>query len=177
MKKLGFPDTPDSIPSSAPDPVQIARKTKEAQEAHARAVAANERNEQAAEARWRAIQEREEAPRVGYVFAKSCALPDGMINHNNSRGFVPLESLQQYGMYGVLASAGAVSPLGTPLSWVGGSGSASAVAKRLMGQVAVRAPLPVKVVVAVLMPNTTSADSAFYSSEQYAELTKGNTRA
>ena len=41
--------------------------------------------------------------------------------------------------------------------------------------VGVAAPLLVGGV-ALLMPNTTSADSAFYKSEQYAQLTKGNTQ-
>ena len=38
------------------------------------------------------------------------------------------------------------------------------------------APPNVKILVGVLMPNTTSTDSAFYTSEQYAQLTDGNTR-
>ena len=70
----------------------------------------------------------------GCVFAKSCALPDGIINYSNPNGFVPVESLSQYGAYSVLGMGTAVSTAGTALEWIGGSGSAIELAKRLGGQ-------------------------------------------
>ncbi|WP_411389167.1 colicin E3/pyocin S6 family cytotoxin [Pseudomonas sp. MPB23] len=115
-------------------------------------------------------------PPRGYVFAKSRALPDGIIDHNNPNGFVPLESLSQYGAYAVLGMGKAVSSEGTTLEWIGGSGSTMELAKRLGGSLSTLAPPNMKIVIGMVLPNTTSPDSAFYTSEQYAQLSQGNTR-
>lgn len=112
----------------------------------------------------------------GCVFAKSCALPDGIINHSNPNGFVPVESLSQYGAYAVLGMVAAGSTTGTALEWIGGSGSALELAKRFSGSLSALAPPNVKIIVGMVLPNTTSLDSAFYTSEQYAQLSEGNTR-
>ncbi|MEB0047052.1 MULTISPECIES: colicin E3/pyocin S6 family cytotoxin [unclassified Pseudomonas] len=112
----------------------------------------------------------------GCVFAKSCALPDGIINHSNANGFVPVESLSQYGAYAVLGMGTAVSNAGAALEWIGGSGSAIELAKRLGGSLSTLAPPNVKIIIGMVLPNTTSPDSAFYTSEQYAQLSEGNTR-
>lgn len=112
----------------------------------------------------------------GCVFAKSCALPDGIINYSNPNGFVPVESLSQYGAYSVLGMGTAVSTAGTALEWIGGSGSAIELAKRLGGSLSTLAPPNVKIIIGMVLPNTTSPDSAFYTSEQYAQLSEGNTR-
>ena len=117
----------------------------------------------------------------GCVFAKSCTLPDGVMNHSSPGGFVPVESLKQYGEFAVLGTGTVMVAGGTPLQWIGGSSSASALASRLGGTLAlglgeVSAGLAASTTVgfaALLMPNTTSPDSAFYKSEQYAELTTG----
>jgi hypothetical protein len=103
-------------------------------------------------------------------------LPDGIINHSNSGGFIPLELLNQYGAYAVLGASSAASAAGTALQWIGGSGSAMELAKRLGGTLSTLAPPNVKIMVGMVLPNTTSLDSAFYTSEQYAELTEANTR-
>ncbi|MHC8337403.1 colicin E3/pyocin S6 family cytotoxin [Pseudomonas sp. HLT2-19-2] len=121
----------------------------------------------------------------GCVFAKSCALPDGVMNHSSPGGFIPLESLSQYGNFAVLGTGTAMVAGGTPLQWIGGSGSAAALVSRLGGTLAlglggVSAGLAAPAAVgfaALLMPDTTSPDSAFYTSEQYAQLSTGNTRA
>lgn len=112
----------------------------------------------------------------GCVFAKPCALPDGVIDYNNDRGYVPLDLLKDYGAYAVLAGSSAAAGTGTALQWIGGSGSASALAGRLGGTLSALAPPNVKILIGVLMPNTISGDSAFYTAEQYAQLTDGNTR-
>lgn len=143
-----------------------AEATKAAQAAWDRAVAANEKNDREAGERWEAIQKREEGKQNGYVFAKSCALPDGVTDHS---GFVPVELLKQYGSYAVLGSAGAASAGTTALEWIGGSGSATALVKQLGGTLAAVLPGAMGITVGVLIPNTTSPDSAFYSSEQYAD--------
>ncbi len=69
----------------------------------------------------------------GCVFAKSCNLPDGEINHSNPTGFVPVEKLADYGLWAVLATGAAITAEGTPLQFVGGSATGSAVAHRLGG--------------------------------------------
>lgn len=112
----------------------------------------------------------------GCVFAKSRALPDGIINYSNPNGFVPVESLSQYGAYAVLGMGTAVSTAGTALEWIGGSGSAFELAKRLGGSLSTLAPPNVKIIIGMVLPNTTSPDSAFYTCEQYAQLSEGNTR-
>jgi hypothetical protein len=68
-----------------------AEATEAAQAAWERTVAANERNEREVDARRGAIKQREEVSLRGCVFAKSCNLPDGIINHSNPSGFVPVE--------------------------------------------------------------------------------------
>lgn len=70
----------------------------------------------------------------------------------------------------------AVSTTETALGWIGGSGSAMELVKRLGGVLSMLAPPNVKIMVGMVLPNTTSPDSAFYTSEQYAELTEANTR-
>ncbi|AZD46204.1 colicin E3/pyocin S6 family cytotoxin [Pseudomonas chlororaphis] len=113
---------------------------------------------------------------IGCVFAKSCTLPDGVINHSNPGGFVPVESLSQYGAYAVMGTGQAISASGTVLQWIGGSDSAAALMARLRGILTLAGPATAAGFAALLLPNDTSADSAFYTSEQYAQLSQGNTR-
>ncbi|SDS95921.1 S-type pyocin domain-containing protein [Pseudomonas granadensis] len=121
----------------------------------------------------------------GCVFAKSCNLPDGEINHSNPGGFVPVEKLADYGLWAVLATGAAITAEGTSLQLVGGSATGSAIAQRLGGSLslglldgagAMAAGAAVGTV-ALLLPNTSIApDSAFYKDEQYATLETGRTR-
>nr|WP_238474200.1 S-type pyocin domain-containing protein [Pseudomonas cavernicola] len=120
------------------------------------------------------------------MFAKSCNLPAGIINHHNPSGFVPLEQLKDYGDWAVLGTGSAVAAGGTPLKLIGGSASAAALATRLGGKLSLGlaegiltagvATGAIVGTVAMLLPNNTSADSAFYTKEQFAMLTVANTR-
>jgi hypothetical protein len=121
----------------------------------------------------------------GCVFAKSCNLPDGVINHKNPSGFVPVEKLADYGLWAVLGTGAAITAQGTPLQLVGGSATGSAIAKRLGGSLSlsllqgagVAAAGFVTGTVGMLIPNTSiSPDSAFYKNDQYATLETGRTR-
>ncbi|CAI8898792.1 Pyocin [Pseudomonas sp. IT-194MI4] len=122
---------------------------------------------------------------MGCVFAKSCNLPDGVINHKNPAGFVPVEKLADYGLWAVLATGAAITAEGTPLQLVGGSATGSAIAQRLGGSLSlgllkgsgvVAAGLATGIV-GMLIPNTSIApDSAFYKNDQYATLETGRTR-
>lgn len=151
-----------------------AEATKLAQAAWGRAVDANERNNRETDERWVKTQKQVQRNQNGFVFTKSCALPDGVADH---KGLVPVESLKQYGTYAVLGSGRTVAASATALEWVGGSISASAFTARLGGTLTAVLPTGLAVTVAALIPNTTSPDSAFYSAAQYADLSKGNTRA
>ncbi|WP_426206750.1 S-type pyocin domain-containing protein [Pseudomonas sp. TWP3-1] len=122
---------------------------------------------------------------MGCVFAKSCNLPDGVINHKNPAGFVPVEKLADYGLWAVLATGAAITTQGTPLQLVGGSATGSAIAQRLGGSLSlgllkgsgvITAGLATGIV-GMLIPNTSiSPDSAFYTNDQYATLEAGRTR-
>jgi hypothetical protein len=70
---------------------------------------------------------------MGCVFAKSCNLPDGVIDHKNPSGFVPVETLADYGLWAVLGTAVAITAQGTALQLVGGSAAGSTIAQRLRG--------------------------------------------
>ncbi|MDR9865895.1 MULTISPECIES: S-type pyocin domain-containing protein [Pseudomonas] len=122
---------------------------------------------------------------LGCVFAKSCNLPDGEINHTHPTGFVPVEKLTDYGLWAVLATGAAITAEGTSLQLVGGSTTGSAIAQRLGGSLSLGllesagtlAAGAAVGTVALLMPNTNLApDSAFYKTDQYATLETGRTR-
>ncbi|MGE8496338.1 MAG: S-type pyocin domain-containing protein [Pseudomonas sp.] len=122
---------------------------------------------------------------VGCVFAKSCNLPDGVIDHSNPGGFVPLEQLKDYGDWAVLGTGAAIAAGGTPLQLIGSSASATAIATRLGGTLSLGLGQAVGALAAgatlgtigLLVPNTSlSPDSAFYTKEQYHGLSVGRTR-
>ena len=118
----------------------------------------------------------------GCVFAKSCNLPDGVINHDNPAGFVPVEKLADYGLWAVLGTGAAITAEGAPLKWAASSATGNILAQRLSGSLALALTGSAVTAgaatgtVALLMPNTLSPDSAFYKNEQYALLEKGRTR-
>jgi hypothetical protein len=47
-------------------------------------------------------QQHDQPSSKGCVFAKSCNLPDDVINHDNPTGFVPVEKLADYGKFSLL---------------------------------------------------------------------------
>ncbi|WP_256583935.1 S-type pyocin domain-containing protein [Pseudomonas sp. SDI] len=121
---------------------------------------------------------------MGTFLQMSCNLPDGVVDHNNPGGFVPLEQLKDYGDWAVLGTGTAIKAGGTPLQLIGSSTTATAIASRLGGTLSLgliegSAMLMAGAVVGtigMLLPNTTSADSAFYTNEQYHALSVGRTR-
>ncbi|MGU3348573.1 S-type pyocin domain-containing protein [Pseudomonas monsensis] len=162
-----------------------AEATEAVQAAWGRTVTANERNEREADAHRNAIKKRNEVAPRGCVFAKSCNLPDGVINHNNPSGFVPVEKLAEYGLWAVLGTGAAITAQGTPLQLVAGSANGSAIAQRLGGSLSLGLLTGTSVVAAgfvtgmvgMLIPNTRiSPDSAFYTNDQYATLETGRSR-
>lgn len=162
-----------------------AEATEAVHAAWGRTVTANERNEREADVRRNAIKKRDEVAPRGCVFAKSCNLPDGVINHNTPSGFVPVEKLAEYGLWAVLGTGAAITAQGTPLQLVAGSANGSAIAQRLGGSLSLGLLTGTSVVAAgfvtgmvgMLIPNTRiSPDSAFYTNDQYATLETGRSR-
>jgi hypothetical protein len=101
-----------------------AEAVEEAQAAWARTVAANERNERELDARNNAIKKQDvEAPR-GCVFAKSCNLPDGVIDHN-SGGYIPTDLISQYGEFALLGGRETDAHGNIPLKKISGTLPAS----------------------------------------------------
>lgn len=132
--------------------------------------------------------QRTEPRSAGCVFAKSCNLPDGVIDHQQPGNFIPLESLKSYGEWAVLATGSTLAATATPLQLVGGSTSGTALAARLGGSISLGLSGGMATAgvvagtalgsVAMLLPNNSLApDSAFYTREQYAALDLGRTRA
>ncbi|MHC8369849.1 S-type pyocin domain-containing protein [Pseudomonas sp. MDT1-85] len=189
MKKLGFPETPDFLPIPRRQPTK--EQIQAFQDAGTAVAATNRKNELDANARWETHQKKQQdalntqPDSQGCVFAKSCNLPDGVINHSNPTGFVPLEKLANYGLWAVLGTGAAITAEGIPLKLVGGSTTGGVITQRLGGSLALGLLSDSMIVaagaavgtVALLMPNTQLApDSAFYKKEQYAELDTGRTR-
>ncbi|MFY0731740.1 S-type pyocin domain-containing protein [Pseudomonas sp. NFX15] len=138
--------------------------------------------------RLRLCDEREKAeqlkppPMQAFTFAKSTSVAKGQACHPN--GAAPFEGLDKYGTYAVLSTREAIAPAGTPLQLIGGSATALTLAARVGGSVSLGltgAALSAGVVaggivatVAMLWPNHFASDTAFYSSEEFANLTMAN---
>lgn len=99
-------------------------------------------------------------------------------------GTAPFESLGNYGTYAVLSTREAITSEGTPLQLIGSSATALTVAARVGGSLSLGlsdAALSAGVVagviagtVAMLWPNNFASDTAFYSTEEFANLTMAN---
>ena len=175
-----------------------AEATEAAQAAWKRTLAANERNERAADARRSAIKKRDEVAPHGCVFAKSCTLPDGSINYTSLNGVIPTDPISQYGELALLGgfetdaqgniplkkiSGTLPASLGTLL--LGGAATATAVGVSCgglctAGAVASGAITGVAAgvlarVVALLWPSSLG-DSSLYTEEQLKSLKEGRTR-
>lgn len=128
----------------------------------------------------------------GCVLAKSCQLPDGVINHVSSTGFIPVEKLADFGELSLLGGREQDTAGNISLKKVGGrnfpaeagtlllattttaSPGASAVsgASTVTGGVVAGALLGM---VALLWPSSLG-DSSLYTEEQLKSLEKGRTR-
>lgn len=131
-------------------------------------------------------------PPVGCVFVKSCNLPDGVINHTNPVGFVPVEKLANYGNFSLMGgrerdaegniplkkiSGGAIpGSLGTLL--LSGVGTVATGAAVVGGKGLVTAGVAAGAlagIVALLWPSNLG-DSSLYTEEQLKRLKEGRTR-
>ncbi|MEJ5060373.1 MULTISPECIES: S-type pyocin domain-containing protein [unclassified Pseudomonas] len=116
------------------------------------------------------------------TFAKSTSVAKGQVCHPN--GTAPFESLGNYGTYAVLSTREAITLAGTPLHLIGGSATALTLASRVGGSLSLGlsgTALSAGVVaggiagtVAMLWPSNFASDAAFYSTEEFANLTVAN---
>ncbi|WLG93951.1 colicin E3/pyocin S6 family cytotoxin [Pseudomonas sp. FP198] len=133
--------------------------------------------------RWAKV-ERTPLVLTGSVFAKSCALPNGIIDYSNPNGFVPPDLIKQYGD---LMWLGARSPdaSGTlPLKQIGSSAIPAAMGRLALGGSAVSSAGAVggtvgaellTGIVALLWPSSLG-DSALYSEDQLRNLKQARSR-
>ncbi|MGB8920612.1 MAG: S-type pyocin domain-containing protein [Pseudomonas sp.] len=122
--------------------------------------------------------------RAGCVFAKSCKLPDAIIDYSNPSGMVPTDSLKDYGeliLLGARESDGnggialkKLSATAIPAG-LGSFALAGAAFEALPAITAGTAAATLAGLVALLMPSSLG-DSALYSDEQLRSLKQARTR-
>jgi len=140
----------------------------------------------------RLAQVREEQPfdMKGCVFAKSCKLPDSVIDYHNPTGYIPTEALRDYGQFTLLGGRQADESGRIQLKSISGSLPASFGTFALgrtppvsLGMAAgaagaVTAPVAAGVLiglVGLLMP-TNLGDGSLYTEEQLRSLEQARTR-
>jgi hypothetical protein len=125
-----------------------------------------------------------EPVRAGCVFAKSCKLPDAIIDYSSPAGMVPTDSLKDYGELILLGAREADESGAVPLKKIGataipaGFGSlalAGSVFEALPAAVSSAAVAPLVGLVALFMPSSLG-DSALYTDEQLRGLEQARTR-
>ncbi|XXE14490.1 S-type pyocin domain-containing protein [Pseudomonas sp. Z1-14] len=121
---------------------------------------------------------------TGSVFAKSCALPNGIIDYNNPNGFVPPDLIKQYGDLMWLGGRSPDASGTLPLKQIGSSAIPAAIGRLALGGSAVSSAGAVggtvgaallTGVVALLWPSSLG-DSALYSEDQLRNLKQARSR-
>ncbi|WP_095058864.1 S-type pyocin domain-containing protein [Pseudomonas sp. Irchel s3f7] len=136
--------------------------------------------------RKRQVVEVERKPvQVGCVFAKSCKLPDAVINYSNPSGMVPTDSLQDYGEIAWLGAREVDDGGLLNLQTVSGSTlslgigrlalRAPNVAAPVLGAISAAGSTALAAMVAVFW-TPTLGDSALYSEDQLRALKQARTR-
>jgi len=134
--------------------------------------------------RWATLDKKPVLSVAGSVFAKSCKLPNGIIDYNNPNGYVPADLVKQYGDLMWLGGRSA-DPSGTiPLKRIGAGtvpvtlgrlalgGSATSTAGAVGGTVGAAL---LTGIVALLWPSSLG-DSALYSEDQLRHLKQARSR-
>ena len=125
-----------------------------------------------------------EPVRAGCVFAKSCKLPDAIIDYSSPSGMVPTDSLKDYGDLILLGAREADESGAVPLKKIGataipaGFGSfalTGSAFKALPTVISTAVVTPLVTLVALLMP-LNLGDSALYNDEQLRGLEQARTR-
>ncbi|MFL6608461.1 MAG: S-type pyocin domain-containing protein [Pseudomonas sp.] len=122
---------------------------------------------------------------TGSVFAKSCTLPNGIIDYSNPNGFVPPDLLKQYGDVTWLGGRSSDASGSVPLKQIGSSAIPVTFGRLALGGSAVSTAgaaasgtvgaALLTGIVALLWPSSLG-DSALYSEEQLRQLKQARTR-
>ncbi|RBC00121.1 toxin [Pseudomonas sp. MWU12-2115] len=122
--------------------------------------------------------------RAGCVFAKSCKLPDAIIDYSNPSGMVPTDSLKDYGELILLGGREADDSGGVPLKKISGTAIPAGLGtfalageafKALPAIASAAVVTPLVGLVALLMPSNLG-DSALYTEDQLLALKQARTR-
>ncbi|TNB92860.1 toxin [Pseudomonas jessenii] len=122
--------------------------------------------------------------RAGCVFAKSCKLPDAIIDYANPSGMVPTDSLKDYGDLVLLGGREADDSGGVPLKKISGTAIPAGLGtfalageafKALPAIASAAVVTPLVGLVALLMPSNLG-DSALYTEDQLLALRQARTR-
>ncbi|WP_426205520.1 colicin E3/pyocin S6 family cytotoxin [Pseudomonas sp. TWP3-1] len=135
--------------------------------------------------RSREIAAKKPAPeRAGCVFAKSCKLPDAIIDYSNPSGMVPTDSLKDYGDLILLGAREADENGGVPLTKISGTAIPAGLgtfalageAFKALPTIASAAVItPLVGLVALFMPSSLD-DSALYTDDQLLALKQARSR-
>nr|WP_280640024.1 colicin E3/pyocin S6 family cytotoxin [Pseudomonas sp. RGM2987] len=135
------------------------------------------------QARWATADNKPLAEVTGCVFAKSCKLPNGIIDYANPNGYVPADLVKQYGDLMWLGGRSADPSGAVPLKRIGantvpvtlgrfalgGSAASTAAAGGTVGAALLTG------IVALLWPSSLG-DSALYSEDQLRNLKQARSR-
>jgi len=135
------------------------------------------------QARWATVDNNPLPEVTGCVFAKSCKLPNGIIDYDSPNGYVPADLVQQYGDLMWLGGHGTDSAGAVPLKQIGagtvpvtlgrfalgGSAASTAAASTTVGAALLTG------IVALLWPSSLG-DSALYSEDQLRNLKQARSR-
>ncbi|MBD9464086.1 S-type pyocin domain-containing protein [Pseudomonas sp. Pdm06] len=134
--------------------------------------------------RWATVDSKPLSSMTGSVFAKSCKLPNGIIDYNNPNGYVPADLVKQYGDLMWLGGRSA-DPSGTiPLKRIGAGTVPATLGRLALGgsatSTAAAAGSTVGAalltgIVALLWPSNLG-DSALYSEDQLRDLKQARSR-
>lgn len=148
------------------------------------------RQEAHMEKRWAdlaAQQSQPTAERKGCVFAKCSKLPNQVINYNEPNGFVPVDSLGDYGNFVILGGREADSSGWVPLEKISGSVPTGLGALALGGLAVGTAPVAAAGITTVVVVSTVvglvallwspeMADDALYTEDQLRSLKQARSR-
>ncbi|WP_192563780.1 colicin E3/pyocin S6 family cytotoxin [Pseudomonas gozinkensis] len=125
-----------------------------------------------------------EPVRAGCVFAKSCKLPDAIIDYSNPSGMVPTDSLKDYGELILLGGREAGDSGGVELKKISGTAIPAGLGtfalageafKALPALASAAVISPLLGLVAMFMPSNLG-DSALYTEDQLLALKQARTR-
>lgn len=130
------------------------------------------------------IAQKQRTTQAGCVFAKSCKLPDAIIDYSNPSGMVPTDSLKDYGDLILLGAREADESGAVPLKKISGTAIPAGLgALALAGSAFAAAPLVAASAVTatlvglvVLVTPSSLGDSSLYTDDQLRALKQARTR-